>query len=142
MRVIINRILTIVIVLIFLLAGYMKLSIRFSYELHVHLQREFHRYVTVAPTCLFGYTPDPDNYRTLVGVSEIVLAILLLVGTRNLRILANHLLLLMMVGAFYTHCSLGDPVSQVVPPMVMTFLISWRYFTIGVFIKPDSVKQD
>eukprot|EP00800_Vazella_pourtalesii_P005919 TRINITY_DN17140_c0_g1_i1.p1 TRINITY_DN17140_c0_g1~~TRINITY_DN17140_c0_g1_i1.p1 ORF type:complete len:182 (+),score=20.27 TRINITY_DN17140_c0_g1_i1:31-546(+) len=141
-RTIVNRILTIIIVLVFTMSGFMKLSSRFSYETHVHLQREFHRYASVFPARVIGYTPDPHNYRTVVAVSEIALAILLLMGTKFMRRVANHLLLLIMIGAFTTHCLLGDPVAKVIPPMVMVFLIAWRHFTTGIFISLDAPKQD
>ena len=141
-RAIINRILTIVIVLVFIMSGFMKLSSRFSYETHVHIQREFHRFASVFPTRVFGYTPDPHNFRTVIGVSEIALAITLLMGSKSMRRLANHLLLLIMLGAFFTHCSLGDPVTKVLPPMVMVFLIEWRHFTAGVYISQEAGKQD
>ena len=141
-RGIINRVLTITIVLVFIMSGFMKLSSRFSYETHVHLQREFHRYASVFPTYPIGYTPDPHNYRTIVGVSEILLSIVLLVGNKSMRRVTNHLLLLMMLGAFYTHCSLGDPVAKVIPPMVLIFLIAWRHYTTGVFISLETGKRD
>ena len=141
-RSIINRVLTIVIVVIFLLAGFVKLSARLSYEKHVEIQREFHRFASVAPTQLFGYAPSPDNYRTLVGVTEMTCAVLLLVGNKFLRRIANHILVLMMTGAFFTHCALGDPVAKVVPSMVIVFLIAWRHFTTGIFISMESVKED
>ena len=141
-RSILNRTLTIVIVVVFLLAGFMKLSARLSYEKHVDLQREFHRFATVAPTQMFGHSPSPDNYRTLVGLTEMTCAILLLVGNRFMRRIANHVLVLMMTGAFFTHCALGDPVAKVLPSMVMAFLIAWRHYTTGIFISMESVKED
>ena len=142
-RLIINRCLTITIVLVFILTGTMKLSARLSYVTHVHMQREFHRYAPVCPTRIFGHTPDPHNYRTLVGVTEIACAVLLLIGNRFIRRMANHVLVLLMLGAFFTHCILGDPVASVIPSMVMVFLISWRHYTTGVFITmDDDVKED
>ena len=141
-RSVINRILTIIIVVIFLLAGFMKLSARLSYEQHLKIQREFHRFASVSPTQLFGYSPCPHNYRTLIGVTEMTCAILLLVGNRPLRRIANHILVLMMLGAFITHCALGDPVSKVVPCMVVSFLIAWRHYTTGIFISMEPEKQE
>ena len=94
---------------------------------------EFSRYVAIPPASLLKLSAE--TYRVLVGVVELTMVILMLVGyqKRRLQVLTTYSLLLLMIGALYTHVAVGDPVEKLVPAGVCLVLIVIRLHVLGLF---------
>ena len=94
---------------------------------------EFSRYVAVPPASLFKLTAE--TYRVLVGVVELIMVILMVVGyqKRRLQVLTSYGLLLLMIGAVYTHLIIGDPVEKLTAAGVCLVLIVARLYVLGLF---------
>ena len=76
-----------------------------------------------------GIRPDPDIYRTSVGITELGCALLIIAGIPKARLCALCTLLVVMIGAIYTHIALHDPVNEVAPAAVaLTLVLSLLYF--------------
>lgn len=67
----------------------------------------------------------------IVGVVEVLCAVVMIVGNYHQRKLATWALLVVMVGAIYTLYSLHRPPPQFVPACVALSLILVRLYTMG-----------
>ena len=94
---------------------------------------EFSRYVSIPPASLLKLTAEA--YRVLVGVVELTMVVLMLVGyqKRRLQVLTSYGLLLLMIGALYTHVMVGDPVEKMAGAGFCLVLIVVRLHVLGLF---------
>ena len=68
------------------------------------LQRSiFRQFSPVFPLAGLGIVPDPNVYRVVVGVTEVVCATLLYLGKKRVRYLVSWVIVGLMAGALYTH---------------------------------------
>ena len=77
----------------------------------------------MSPLTAVGIRPDPDVYRTFVGIIELGCALLVLAGIPKARLYALFTLLVVMIGAIYTHIALHDPVNKMAPAIFAFILI-------------------
>ena len=94
---------------------------------------EFSRYAAVPPASIFKLSAE--TYRVLVGVIELVMVILMLVGyqKRRLQVITSYGLLVLMIGAVYTHVMVGDPVGKMAGAAVCLVLIVIRLHVLNLF---------
>ena len=71
----------------------------------------------------------------LVGVVELTMVVLMLVGYQNrrLQVLTSYGLLLLMIGALYTHVMVRDPVEKMAAAGFCLVLIVIRLHILGLF---------
>lgn len=74
---------------------------------------------------------EPDVYRTLVGVVELVCVACLLCPHSRVQLLGHYVLMLIMLGAVWTHYMVRDAVDQFVPALVSLGLLLLRLYTCG-----------
>lgn len=74
---------------------------------------------------------SPSGYMTIVGVTELVCVGLLLFGRSRLGLLATWVLLIIMVGALYTHFSVGDVIQDMFMALVGLAFVLARLYTMG-----------
>ena len=67
----------------------------------------------------------------IVGVIEVACAALIVLGDYRLRKLATWALLVVMLGAIFTHYVANHPPPQFVPAVVALFLVLARLYTMG-----------
>ena len=79
----------------------------------------------------------PEFYMLMVGILEISCVGLLLFGRARPAVLATWALLVLMVGALYTHVAVGDKPNDCIPAAIALFLVLTRLYTIGAL---DEVK--
>ncbi len=69
----------------------------------------------------------------IVGILEVACALTIAIGKYRYGKLATWALLVVMVGAIYSHYSVNHPVSEFVLAMVALSLILVRLYTMGAF---------
>ena len=94
---------------------------------------EFSRYITVPPASFLKLSAE--TYRVLVGVVELTMVVLMLVGyqKRRLQVLTSYGLLVLMIGALYTHVMVRDPVEKMAAAGVCLALVVVRLHVLGLF---------
>jgi len=98
------------------------------------------RFTRVFPLASMGIKPDPDVYRVSVGILEVACALLLIAGTPRAKTYSLYVLLLVMIGALYTHIVLHDEVKEMMGAIFALILILTRLTldgTISVKAKVD-----
>ena len=80
---------------------------------------------------------QPDIYRTVVGVVELLSVSLLACPHTKTQLLGHYTLLVVMLGAVWTHFSAGDTVDKMIPALSCLALLLIRLFTSG---RASSVK--
>lgn len=75
---------------------------------------------------LTGWRPFAKNYRLAVGIVEIVCGAILILIPGRLKQLANVVLLVIMLGAVYTHYVLRDKFERMAPGLVFSLLLLTR----------------
>jgi len=70
-----------------------------------------------------GIQPDPDIYRSFVGIIELGCTLLIIAGTPTARLYALFTLLVVMIGALYTHIALLDAVNNMIGAAVALLMI-------------------
>lgn len=74
---------------------------------------------------------NPHAYMTLVGIAELVCVGLLVFGRSRVGLLSNWVLLVIMLGALYTHYSVGDTLQDMGGALAgLTFVLT-RLYTLG-----------
>lgn len=94
---------------------------------------EFTRYVAVPPVSFLKLSAE--TYRVLVGLAELTMVVLMVVGyqKRRLQVLTAYGLLLLITGALYTHLMIRDPVEKMAAAMLCFALIVIRLYVLGLF---------
>ena len=84
------------------------------------------------PLACIGIRPDPEIYRVSVGITELGCALLIIAGTPKARLCALYMLLVVMIGAVYSHVALRDPIIEVAPAAIALVLILSLLYLDGV----------
>jgi len=111
----------------FILIGQFKVTPKFFPEVHEDMKREFGRVNSVFPFYkTTGWRPFAKNYRMTVGIAEIVCGATLVLIPGPPKQLANIILLIIMLGAVYTHYALHDKFERMAPGLVFSLLLITR----------------
>ena len=78
---------------------------------------------SVFPLAGIGIRPDPEIYRVTVGITELGCALLIIAGIPKARLCALCTLVVVMIGAIYSHVMLHDPVNEVAPAAIALVLV-------------------
>ena len=87
-----------------------------------------------------GIIPDPDIYRVSVGILEMGCALLLIAGSQRAKLYSLYVLLVVMIGALYTHIVLHDEVKEMMGAIFAIILIITRLTLDGVISVKAKVK--
>ncbi len=98
---------------------------------------EFSKYVQIPPFNAFKI--DPVLYRIAVAITELCCASILIVGSAKLQKLANYVLVVLMLGALYTHFMVNDTPDKFGGAVVGLVLCLLRLYAFGYF-KQDFIK--
>lgn len=120
---------TALVVLLFALAGTMKLIPNLSPETHGELKHNFRKFARIPPMDIFKL--DADVYRMAVGITELGCVVAILFLDRRVRVLATYILLLFMVGALYTHFMVGDTLKEAGGAIFGLTMVLIRLYTMG-----------
>lgn len=105
--------LTLFLGMFFFFIGLLKISPHLNRDIHREIRRNFVRYAKVVPfMSRIGVNVSPQQYRLLVGYSEVACGLILSFAPGTIKQMINILLILLMVGAIYTHRMVGDHVSS------------------------------
>ena len=94
-----------------------------------HQKAEFHEFAKIPPADLLKL--EADVYRTIVGVVELVCVGCLLCPHSRVQLLGNYVLLVVMLGALYTHFAMKHTADHFVPALVAFALLATRLYTCG-----------
>ena len=92
---------------------------------------EFNKYVQIPPFNAFKI--DPVLYRIAVAITEICCASILIVGSAKFKKLANYVLVMLMLGALYTHFMVNDTPDKFGGAIVGLVLCLLRLYASGHF---------
>jgi len=126
-----GRLITYLLVVSFAIGGFMKLSPALSPEIHKHMVNAFDKFYHVNPLVENKIIKStPDNYRLVVGATEVACAVLLLIGPSALVSLAYLVLAVIMVGAAYTlHKVQHEQQQQIYIPLgILAVILSQLFF--------------
>ena len=73
-----------------------------------------------------GWRPFAKNYRLTVGLAEFISGAVLVFVPGRLKQVANVVLLVVMLGAVYTHYMLHDKFERIAPGLVFSLLLLTR----------------
>ena len=93
--------------------------------------REFRKFATIPPFNQIGL--DADLFRILVGCLELGCVAILIIGNPRMKTMATYVLAIIMIGAIYTHYMINDPVQKMVASFIASILILLRLFSTGNF---------
>lgn len=113
--------------LFFIFVGIMKLTPKLSKEMHKDMQKSFIRYAKVFPfSQTLGFKVPSKWFRRTIGALETISGIALVFLPGIFKELANVILLILMIGATYTHYAIGDKFERTAPAIVFTFMLTCR----------------
>lgn len=105
----------------------MKLTPKISKDMHKDIRKGFVQYAKVFPMCqTMGFKVPAKWYRRIVGWLEVGCGFILIFVPGFMKQFANVLLLLMMLGAVYTHYAIDDKFERTAPAIVFTFMLTCR----------------
>ncbi|CAF0819545.1 unnamed protein product [Rotaria sordida] len=120
-------VLTLTLGMFFIFVGHFKITPKFFPDVHEDMRREFGRVNKVFPFYqVTGWRPYAKNYRLAVGIAEVVCGAILVLIPGRLKQLANVVLLILMLGAVYTHYILHDKFERMAPGLVFSLLLLTR----------------
>lgn len=113
--------------LFFILVGSMKISPKINKEMHREIRRNFVQYAKVFPLAKTVGFKVPSKYlRIVVGWLEVISGAVLIFIPGIIKQLANVILLILMLGAFYTHTILEDKFERTAPSIVFALMLGCR----------------
>lgn len=127
----VNQVTTVLLVLLFGLAGLAKLFPHMIKDPENDLIREFRRFATIPPFNQIGL--DADLFRILVGCLELGCVAIFIIGNPHLKTMATYVLAIIMIGALFTHYMINDPVQKMAASFIAIILILLRLFSTGNF---------
>ena len=89
----------------------------------------FHKFVRVPPVSMLKL--EPAVYCSIVGVVELVCVACLVCPHSTVQLLGHYVLMVVMVGAVWSHYSIGDTVDKFVPALVCLGLLMLRLYACG-----------
>ncbi|XP_078001550.1 transmembrane protein 35B-like [Glandiceps talaboti] len=101
------------------------------------MNKEFARYARVFPFASFGYTPDPVDYRFVIGISQLIAGVLILWGPLKAKQASGVILLVQMVGAVWTLSQLGEQLQSILFPICCGIGLSVLLINRGSKMKLD-----
>ncbi|RNA28299.1 transmembrane 35-like [Brachionus plicatilis] len=112
----------------FIFVGLIKVTPKVNPDIYKDMQQEFGRFNKVFPFYkLTGWRPYAKNFRLFTGWLEVVCGAILVMIPGPLKELASFLLLIVMVGGFYTHFALNDSFERIAPSLIFSLLIICRF---------------
>lgn len=119
-----------------------KIPILASNPWHLLKQQEFGRYNKVFPFYKqTGWRPLAKNFRLTIGILEIVCGAILVIIPGPLKEISSAILLLTMVGGFYTHYALKDSFERMAPSLIFSLLIICRLIILYQVHKKEKRKK-
>ncbi|OQR74994.1 transmembrane protein 35-like [Tropilaelaps mercedesae] len=113
--------------LFFIFVGSMKITPNINREMHREIRRNFVQYAKVFPSAvLFALRVSPKWLRLVVGWVEVCCGTTLLLIPGHIKQLVNVILLVLCLGAVYTHAMLKDPFERMAPALFFTLLLGCR----------------
>jgi len=113
--------------LFFIFVGSMKITPNINREMHREIRRNFVQYARVFPTAvLFALRVSPKWLRLVVGWAEVCCGTTLLLIPGHVKQFVNTILLLLCLGAIYTHAMLRDPFERMAPALFFALLLGCR----------------
>ncbi|XP_054706452.1 novel acetylcholine receptor chaperone-like [Uloborus diversus] len=113
--------------LFFILVGSMKISPKINKEMHREIRRNFVQYAKVFPlTKTLGIKMPSKYFRVVVGWMEVLCGAVLIFIPGVVKQIANVVLLVLMLGAFYTHTILEDKFERTAPSIVFALMLGCR----------------
>ncbi|KAH9381642.1 hypothetical protein HPB48_010597 [Haemaphysalis longicornis] len=113
--------------LFFIFVGSMKVTPNINREMHREIRRNFVQYSKVFPLSkLLNFKMNPKLYRLFIGWSEVVCGTILVLVPGRIKQLANGALLVLMLGAVYTHAALRDKFERMAPSIVFSLMLGCR----------------
>ncbi|CAF3485881.1 unnamed protein product [Rotaria sp. Silwood1] len=120
-------VLTLTVGMFFILTGQFKVTSKFFPDIHEDMRHEFGRINKVFPFYkITGWRPYAKNYRMTVGIIEVICGVILILIPGRLKQLANIVLLVLMLGAVYTHYALHDKLDRMAPEIIICLLLVTR----------------
>ncbi|CAF1042908.1 unnamed protein product [Adineta steineri] len=120
-------VLTLTLGMFFILIGQFKVTPKYFPDIHEDMRREFGRINKVFPLYqITNWRPYAKNYRMTIGILEIVCGAVLVLIPGRLKQIANTILLMLMLGAVYTHYTLHDKFDRMAPGIIFSLLLSTR----------------
>ncbi|CAN7981700.1 unnamed protein product [Ixodes pacificus] len=105
----------------------MKVTPNINRDMHREIRRNFIQYAKVFPgSRLLGMTIDPKLYRLAVGWYEVVCGTILVLVPGRVKQASNCALLVLMLGAVYTHAALKDRFERMAPSIVFVLMLVCR----------------
>nr|CAG4652316.1 EOG090X0IKQ [Triops cancriformis] len=128
MATIVLKTLSILLGLFFIFVGVMKVTPYISRELHKDLRKDYVKYAKVFPLAqTFLFKVSPKWYRRTVGGLEILCGLILaLVPYAKAKQAANVVLIILMIGAVYSHYMVEDKFERMAPALVFFFMLTCR----------------
>lgn len=125
---IVLKTLSILLGVFFIFVGLIKLTPLLNSEMHKEMRKSFVQYTKVFPVPLdaFGIKLTSKWYRRTVGGVELFCGLSLLLLPGLLKKAANIVLLILMLGAAYSHYAVGDRFERMAPALVFTFMLTCR----------------
>lgn len=74
---------------------------------------------------------EPDVYRTVVGVVEVLCAVCLLCPHSRVQLIGHYVLMVLMLGAIWTHYYIHDTVDKFIPALLCLGLLLLRLYSCG-----------
>ncbi|XP_076358501.1 putative acetylcholine receptor chaperone [Tachypleus tridentatus] len=113
--------------LFFIFVGSMKVTPSINREMHREIRRNFVQYAKVFPFAkALGFKVPSKWMRLVVGWIELVCGTTLVLIPGNVKQVANVILLVLMLGAFYTHSMLADKFEKTAPSIVFSLMLGCR----------------
>lgn len=113
--------------LFFIFVGSMKVTPNINRDMHREIRRNFIQYAKVFPGSeILKVTVDPKLYRLAVGWYEVVCGTILVLVPGRVKQVSNFALLLLMLGAVYTHAALKDRFERMAPSIVFVLMLVCR----------------
>lgn len=113
--------------LFFIFVGSMKVTPNINREMHREIRRNFVQYSKVFPLSkVLNFKMNPKLYRLFIGWSEVVCGTILVLVPGRVKQLANGFLLVLVLGAVYTHAALRDKFERMAPSIVFSLMLGCR----------------
>jgi len=114
--------------LFFCFVGTLKLTQVVSYEMHKDLKKNFAAQAKVFPIAnSLGLKVSPKLYREVVGWTEVICGLALLVMPSVVKQAANVILLFVVSLAIYSHWQINDRLDRIAPAIVFALMLICRF---------------
>ena len=113
-----------------LASSYMFITLHLTLSISLSLQKtNFRHFARIPPVDILKL--DPDIYRLLVAITELTCVGAIIFLKPRLQVLATYTLLVMMLGALYTHYAVGDAAHKFGGAIFGLVIVLLRLYTMG-----------